>query len=311
MYIKTKLLLFILVHFAVSAQAVQCIDLFSNQDSQTIEAAESVTITHNEASADPAKLVLTQKHVLKDSAKAAIEITRQALLSSNISLSDKNFVKKDHMTLGYKLGKDYFLEVVYKSDSRVENKFVIKEISIVSPTGYKTLVTKDIFHEDRYELQRSEFEITKYFEPGTVIDVAIPFIIEGKTLDILEKYADAFELFTKTELRQLFSLKSEKVIAQKILLRKAKDIFYKVLVKEPFKILLGVVVMFSIMTMQNDAEPQPLPIPAPQIQQYMQKDNVEFEHVQTLQNGKTVKYKIIGKEVPGTDRIDFLIQPVQ
>jgi hypothetical protein len=170
-------------------------------------------------------------------------------------------------------------------------------------------------------LNKKQFDLNEYFEPGTVIDASIPFFIEGKTIDILEKYVPSFELFSKEELRVLFTTKTEKQIARTVFVRRAKDIFVKVILKEPFKLLLGVVVTFSVYTFQNSMEVQSV-VDTKIHQEVQQIKEIEAKEskleestlsenfVYTLKqvDGKEVKLKIKAKENTVTNKIDYQVK---
>lgn len=283
--------------FGQFSQAYRCEALFS--------AASGVSIVTQQLSEKTATLNLSESAPNLNHSDEAITIIRHALQSTSFNLSDKNFLYKDEIVLGYNLKNDYSLEVGYKSDSRFTDKFVINEISIVSPTGYKTRLAKDLFLENNYELKQSQFDLSRFFEKGAVAEVNIPFFIQGKTLEILSKYVKDLELFNKNELRDLFASSSSSTIKHKMLFKRAQAIFHDVLIKQPFKIFIGAAIAFSVMTFKDATNVERLQY-IPVVGKILNKqDTVRFEY-STKEN---IKYEVIAKEIDST-RIDYVVQPM-
>lgn len=313
----------LLTGFTLQAQALQCKSLFKTPDQvQEVTKPQTpfndVIVTHDSHSAAPAFMALSPTKAVESPSALALKIVKHAIMGSAFSLTDKNFLAKDEIILNYPLKNKYSLEVIYKSDSRESEKFVISEINLRSATNKKFEVAEDLFHKDRYELEKNQFDFSEHFEPGTKIDAQIPFVIEGKTIDILEKHVPAFELFSKEELRKLFTTQTEKQISRAIFVRKAKDVFVKVIVKQPFKIIMSAVIAFSVFTFQHSLEVQS--VVSHKIESKVQelrlieekdaKDTIKesFDYSFKKPDGTVVKFKVVAHQGKKSNQLEYKVK---
>lgn len=305
-----KLVILTVLFSSQFALALQCKSLFESRSS-VVTNEHVLKFSENYSSHEPAKMSLNPIQLGKNPQAESIEIIRYALQNRSFVISEKNFLTKDEIVLGYPLKNDYSVEVVYKSDSRGEDKFIINELHLITPTGQKRLIGEKIFHHDRFELKTSQFDLSEYFGPGVQLDLNVPFKIEGQTLNALDKHASSLKLFSKQELRNLYFNNSPAKIASKTFLRRAKTIFIKVLVKEPFKMLVGGALTFSVFTFYNTVDIAKVTPKAPQTETVkMLKPKTEFVETVTHADGRTVKYKAIATEDAKKNRIDYEVQVV-
>lgn len=328
------LLALLLTAFTTQVKALQCKSLFKDS-SETVLAPSApakpfndVVLTRDTKSDAPAIMTLSPTQLVESPSALALKIVKHAIMSPSFSLTDKNFLAKDEIALNYPLANKYSLEVIYKSDSRESEKFIINEINLRSPTNKKIKVAEDLFLKDKFELEKNEFEFSEHFEHGTKIDARIPFFVEGKTIDILEKNVPAFELFSKEELRNLYTTKTEKQISRAIFVRKAKDVFVKLIVKQPFKIIMSAAIAFSVFTFQHSLNVQSvIEHKVGQIQQIELKETrenakqkellrsikdidqtlmaEEFIYTYKKDDGTVMKFKVLAHESKKSNQIDY------
>lgn len=287
------------------AEVNRCETLFPNIQ-------EGIRITKAIDLESPALVTLTEAKASESAQAQAIKIVRQALVSPSFILSDKNFISKDEISIGYTIDNGYTLSVIYKSDSRIENRFIINELNLITPTNYKVKLSDGLFKEDRFELNKNEFEVNNYFPLGTKIEANVPFFIEASTLEVLDHYNTYFNLFKKEELKKIFAASSSKKIQSLLSIRRAKDVFRKVLIKQPYKMIIGVAVSFAALTYNNTTtitDPKPLKI-APETT-LKTANGVSFgEKIPDPKTGKIIPYKIAAEEYKNSEMIEYKIQPV-
>lgn len=293
-----------------SVLAQRCESLFTEQAQKTT--SEYLTVTADSSLEGKSVLNLTTQDFSANPKKSALEIIRRSMLNSSFAVLEKNFLNKDKLTLGFSVSPDHILEVIYGSESRLEDQFIIEQINLRTVTGYKLKVAENILTEDAFELKSHQFDIAKYLPAGQQINLRIPMAIRGDTLKYLADYAKSFDLFSKQELRQLFNEKTEAQISRALFLRKAKELFYKVLVKEPFKIVIGGAMMFSILNADRVVDMVPTDLLSkPAITQQVPLETVQFEHTVKNAQGQEVKLKVTAKETTQMNKVDYSIVPVK
>lgn len=305
-FFKAPLLVLLGLLTTVSAaKANRCENLFPMRH-QGVRISKSIDLE------SPASIRLTESKNFDTPETQAIKIVRQALVSPSFVLNDKNFISKDEMTIGYTIDNGYSLNVVYKSDSRATKKFNINEIHLITPTNYKVKLSDSLFKEDRFELNQNEFDVNNYFPLGTKIEANIPFFIEGKTLDVLDKYNTYFGLFKKEELKKVFSNPSANAIQSLLSIRRAKDVFHKILVKQPYKMVIGVAISFSVLTYNKTTTVTPAkPVTNKTELAENKKNSVQFkESVKDPKSGNIIHYEVAAKEYNDSKRIDYQVEPV-
>ncbi len=297
---------------AVAKAAVQCTSLFesTHMDISPKKTYLEQRTTENE----PSSLQIIPMDFSANPKISALEIIRLSLTSSSFSLLEKNYLNKDKITLGFNLKDGTTLEISYASNSKFEDQFLIKEVNIRTATGYKITIAENIVKENDFELKSDLLDLTKSIGGNTNLELKVPLIIRGQTLAHVAEQAKNFELFTKDELRILYATKTEKQIARTVFIRKAKDLFYKVLVKEPFKILIGGAMMFSVMQMGKSIEP--VVLPAVQTQQAVvstvapiQQDNFQFTRKDKSGNRQTFQVK--AQSTQNSNQINYSVQRIK
>ncbi len=297
---------------AVAKAAVQCTSLFESThvDGVTKKSYLEQRSTDKETS----NLQIIPMDFNANPKFSALEIIRLSLTSSSFSLLEKNYLNKDKIILGFILKEGSTLEVSYASNSKFEDQFLIEQVNIRTATGYKIKIAENLVKENDFELKTDLFDLTKFIGGNTNLELKVPLIIRGQTLAHIAEQAKNFELFTKDELRSLYTTKTEKQIARTVFIRKAKDLFYKVLVKEPFKILIGGVMMFSVMQMGKSIEP--VVLPAVQTQQTVvsaaaqtQQDNFQFTHKD--KSGNTQTFQVKAQSTQNSEQINYSIHRIK
>jgi hypothetical protein len=308
-----KFILFISLFMTIHTNAaLQCASLF---ESTSIDIAPKKSyLEQHTTESETSNLQIIPMDLSANPKISALEIIRLSLTSSSFSLLEKNYLNKDKITLGFNLKEGATLEISYASNSKFEDQFLIEQVNIRTATGYKIKIAENIVKENEFELKSDLFDVTKFLGGNTNLELKVPLIIRGQTLAHIAEQAKNFELFTKDELRILYATKTEKQIARTVFIRKAKDLFYKVLVKEPFKILIGGVMMFSVMQMGKSIEP--VVLPAVQTQQTVistvaptQQDSFQFTHKDKSGNSQTFQVK--AQSTQNSDQINYSIQRIK
>ncbi len=297
---------------AVAKATVQCTSLF--ESTQVEVTSKKSYLEQRSTENETSSLQIIPMDFSANPKTSALEIIRLSLTSSSFSLLEKNYLNKDKITLGFNLKEGATLEISYASNSKFEDQFLIEQVNIRTATGYKIKIAENLVKENDFELKSDLFDLTKYLGGNTNLELKVPLIIRGQTLAHIAEQAKNFELFTKDELRILYSTKTEKQIARTVFIRKAKDLFYKVLVKEPFKILIGGAMMFSVMQMGKSIEP--VVLPAVQTQQTVistvaptQQENFQFTHKD--KSGNTQTFQVKAQATQNSNQINYSIQRIK
>ena len=306
---KLNLLNVVALFFIFSSSAYaknQCEGLFNTTTESATEMPHYLKIEKNSQLESKSVLNLTTGDFDKDPKTSAIEIIRRAMLSPNYAVMEKNFLNKDKLTLGVSITPEHILEIIYSAESRLEDQFIIEQINLRTITGYKLKIAENILNEESFDLKASQFEIAKYLPPGYSINLRAPLAIRGATLSHLANYAKSLDLFSKEELRKLFNEKTPRQISNAIFFRKAKELFVKVLIKEPFKIAIGGAMMFTLFNADRAIEMLPTHLVSkPAIVQQTKLESVQFEQTVKNADGKEVKLKVTARETSQSERIDY------
>jgi hypothetical protein len=228
---------------------------------------------------------------------AALKIINAALKTAAFLVTEKNFIDKDNLILGFSLPSNYSLEVTYVSNSMVQSQFVIKKIQLISPTGQKKNISSDLIQIDEFKLAADYFELSDNVLFHADIHLKLPLTIEAVVLKELTKYSSSFDLFSKDELRNIFITENTKKIKSKLFARKAIELFKKVLIKEPFKLLIGGIMMFSVLSINDHFHLiQKAPVlPIPTYNKPIEK--TEFKSTVKDLNGDMIPIKIQAAEL--------------
>lgn len=287
--------------------AQQCESFFQTT---TLESTTSNSyLIQNKTDTESSLLQLVPTDFSSNAKVSALEVIKLSLTSTSFSLLEKNYLNKDKITLGFSLKDGMTLEVSYASNSKYEDQFLIEQINIRSATGYKFKVAENVLQEHDFELKSDVFDLTKYLGGNSNLELKIPLVIRGQTLSQIADYAKSFELFTKDELRTLYTTKNEKQIARTIFSRKAKDLFYKVLVKEPFKLIIGGAMMFSVMQMTKNIDP--VILPPVQIQQTAPTLQEKFQFTRKDNSVRNPIFEVKAESTTSKDQINYTIQRIE
>ncbi len=197
---------------------------------------------------DVSKLQIEESAFSADPKVAVIELIRMLVKNSDYKLEDKNVLIKNKFTLGVPLKDGYSLMLSYESKSSTDPRFVLQDkILLVTPTGKEIKVTDELINSDSFKINKSEFKLDQLAETGLNFKLKAPLVVQGELLKNFSDLANYFEYFDKQELRTLFN-KSDSLFKIKthLTLRKAKSVFYNVLIKEPFKFAIGGALMFAV-----------------------------------------------------------------
>lgn len=197
---------------------------------------------------DVSKLLIEELAFSADPKVAVIEMIRMLVKNSDFKLEDKNVLIKNKFTLGIPLKDGYSLMLSYESKSSADPRFVLQDkILLITPTGKEIKVTDELISPNSFKINKSEFKLDQLSETGLNFKLKAPLVVQGELLKSFSDLANYFEYFDKQELRTLFnSTNSLFKIKTQLTLRKAKTVFYNVLIKEPFKFAIGGALMFAV-----------------------------------------------------------------
>ncbi len=242
----------IVFFLGLTAEAsLSCHVLFAEPFNPYSVASESNRVEITKISEDTDKnsqLILQEEGFSPDSKKAVIELVRMLVQNSDFKLEDKNVLTKNKFTLGVPLKNGYSLLLNYESKSGQVSRFVLQDkILLMTPTGKEIKITDEILGADALEIKKSEFDLNTFSQKGLQINLKIPLTVDGDLLKKFSEMANYFEYFSKEELRELFN-KTDNLskIKTYLNLRKAKTVFFDVLIKQPFKTLVGGAMMFFV-----------------------------------------------------------------
>ena len=125
-------------------------------------------------------------------------------------------------------------------------------------------------------------------------ELFVPLVVDGAVLNKFSKLADYFEYFGKDEIAGIFKSNSMMKIETLFRIRKAKRVFFNVLIKEPFKLILGGAVMFAVYNSQI-ITPTHTEMPAQESQQ------ISALYVQNTLNNMPIPANRPGLKIEFTD----------
>lgn len=251
------LLIFILSYFAtLLAYGQSCENLFSEiaettQPEITVEEIKSnsdrIELQKITNSPTPEKLTLEASRFSENVNQASIELMRLLLQNSSYVLEEKNVLTKGEFTLGIPVKDGYFFEVTYKSVSNERSQFIIEKISLKTPTGTDSKkLAEGILKANEVSIKKAEFDLQGALGEGIHAKLKIPLVIDGALLTKLDTLAKFFEYFSKEEMRKLLKTDSMAKIRWHFEYRHARDIFKKILFKEPMKMALTVGIFLAV-----------------------------------------------------------------
>ena len=193
--------------------------------------------TNSEA---PEKLVIEELGFSEKTDEASIEMMRMLLQNSSYVLEEKNVLTKGELSIGIPVKDGYYFEVTYKSMSSERSQFIVDKITLRTPTGTGSKkVAEGFLKAGEVKLKKTEHEIGDMLGEGINAKIKIPLIIDGPLLNKIDKLSKFFEYFKKDELRKLLQTNSMLKIRTVFEYRRARDVFFKVLFKEPMKAAIG------------------------------------------------------------------------
>lgn len=212
------------------------------------------------------KLVIEEMGFSTKPEEASIEMMRLLLQNSSYVLEEKNVLTKGELSIGIPAKDGYYFEVTYKSMSTEKSQFIVDKITLRTPTGTGSKkVAEGFLKASEVKIKKAEFELGDILGAGINAKIKIPLIIDGPLLTKIDKLAKFFEYFKKDELRQLLRTNSMTKIRLVFEYRRARDVFFKVLFKEPMKAAIGmgfIILATGIATnpihMTNRQTPEPI-----------------------------------------------------
>lgn len=251
---QKALLLFITIYLSnFVAQALVCKDLLIppiepyliQTDSSRIE----MTKVTNEGVSS--KLFIEKAEFSEDVNTAVIEMIRMLVQNSDYKLEDKNVLTKNKFTLGIPIKDGYVLQLSYASKSNANPRFILQDkIALITPSGKEFKISDEIIDRDEIKINKSEFELKEFAILGANLKLKIPLVIDGLLLNKFSQLAEYFKYFKKDELAKIFKSNNMLKIETLFQLRRAKSVFYNLLIKAPFKYMIGGALMFGIMNYQ-------------------------------------------------------------
>lgn len=197
------------------------------------------------------RLVVEEGAFPRDTNQAAIELMRMLVRNNDFKLEDKNVLLKNKFTVGIPLREGYTLQLTYESRSNANPRFVLQDrLVLVTPAGREVRVTEELMSRDQLSLARNEYELADYAELGQQLRLRVPLVVEGPLLSKVARLADYFEYFTKEELGRIVRSSSMLRIETLFQIRRARHVFFKVLIKEPFKFMIGGALAFAVFNSQ-------------------------------------------------------------
>lgn len=264
-----KLLLPVFVVFSsISAQALTCESLFVQPfDPYTITSDSSrVRITKVAADHVVSRLNIQEGAFGRDVNQSAIELVRMLTHNSDFKLEDKNVLLKNKFTLGIPVKDGYILQLTYESRSNGAPRFILQDkLVLITPAGREIKITNELMSNDQLRLNQTQFELNEYGVRGLELNVKVPLVVEGALLNKFAHLADYFRYFKKEEVARIFQSNSMMRIESQFKLRKAKHVFHQVLIKEPFKFIIGGAIALTVMNSQmfiHPAKEAPVSTPA-------------------------------------------------
>lgn len=188
----------------------------------------------------PEKLVIEAMNFSQKPEEASIELMRMLLQNSSYVLEEKNVLTKGELSIGIPVKDGYYFEVTYKSMSSERSQFLVDKITLRTPTGTGSKkVAEGFLSSGEVKIKKTEHELGDILGEGINAKIKIPLIIDGPLLNKIDHLAKFFEYFKKDELRKLLETNSMLKIRAVFEYRRARDVFIKVLFKEPMKAAIG------------------------------------------------------------------------
>ncbi|MBL7670198.1 MAG: hypothetical protein JNM39_06905 [Bdellovibrionaceae bacterium] len=178
--------------------------------------------------------------------EASLELVRAFLVTPDSFVAAKDATRKNKFSLGFRISQRYTLLVNYVAASLNTPRFVPASVSLLYPNGQEVVIAKDFLSRtsEPPRLEISRFELSEALPQGYDINLKIPLAIDGPLLqqfNLLASYFDYFPVETqKSSLQKIFASNSLKYIKTQLKLQYYRDVFVKVVVKEPFKIVFAV-----------------------------------------------------------------------
>jgi hypothetical protein len=281
-----SLLIFTVFHFGtVQAMAQSCESLFSELPMPSAPApiivenipasSNRIELTKITNSSVPEKLTLEKMDFSKNVDQASIELMRLLLQNSSYILEEKNVLSKGELVIGIPVRNGYFFEVTYKSLSNERSQFIIDKISLKTPTGADSKkIAEGFLSGAELSLRKSEFEIGNILGKDINAKLKIPLAIDGPLLTKLDTLAKFFEFFRKDEMRALLTSNSMLKIRTVFEFRRARDVFFKVLFKEPMKTAIGFgfIILATGMSPMNLSKPADVPMNPPAVEAVLPRE---------------------------------------
>lgn len=200
------------------------------------------------------RLKIEVKELSKDSDQAVLELMRLLVDGTTYALEDKNVLLKNKMSLGIRLNNGFTFLVNYESKSSTRPWFVVEDkILLLSPTNKEIKITDGIVDPISLKIAKSEFDMPDFFEKDSQVVLKIPLSVEPEVLKKLDSYAPLFEHMPKEKLRKILAINSTFKRKAMLQLERAKSMFKKEIMKQPFKILLHGTIMGLISFGVNQA----------------------------------------------------------
>ena len=240
--------------FNLVAQTQACEGLFTENkviNQELVSGSKRLTIFETLNEQAPSTLVIESVPFSENLEVATLELMRMIIQNSDFKLEDKTVLTKNKFTVGIPLKDGYFLEATYESKSNTSPRFVLQDkIVLITPTGKLIKVTDELLDADELKIKKSAFTLTGFAQTGLEIHLRLPLVVEGPLLAHFSEMATYFEYFKKSEIAKLVQGQSLTKINVLFRLRKAKDVFFNVLIKQPFKSLISGVIMFAVINGQ-------------------------------------------------------------
>jgi hypothetical protein len=219
---------------------------------------------------------------LKQDTESLATLVNLLAQTSGVKLDPKLLEKKNQVVLGLLIpNSGYSLEMEYKADGRDERKLVLQEISMISPTLNRKVISKQALSSEAFELVNDGmFDLKDSFPTGVEVKAQVPLVIDQKLMDDFQKFYPNVENFNNAELRNL--TKDRKLGRLNILshFRKLKEVAKEVFIKYPFKradqILLTVLLLSNVTGPANKHEHPKVETPTVATKQWVSDLNLSF-----------------------------------
>lgn len=247
-------LLTLIYSFSLVAQTRACEVLFSETTEASrdlLSESKRLVVFDTGKETVPSTLIVESVPFSENLDEATLELMRMIVQNSDFKIEDKTVLTKNKFTVGIPLKEGYFFEATYESKSNTVPRFVLQDkILLITPTGKEIKATDELLDQDQFKIKKSEFTLAGFAQTGLEIHLRLPLVVEGPLLTRFSKLAAYFEYFKKSEIAELVQGQSLTKINALFRLRKAKEVFFNVLIKQPFKSLISGVIMFAVINGQ-------------------------------------------------------------